>query len=487
MLLALKLGVTMEHLAKKSFWATVWSLLDTFFSKFIGLFIGIVLARLLSPADFGIVGMMAIFIALSDVFIEAGFSNALVRKLDRNEADCSTAFFFNILVALVAYLVILLISPLAASFFNEPSIEWLLKVAGLNVVFYSLCVVPNALLIASFKIKVQTTVNLISNVIGGVIAIYLAYSGCGVVALVLQTLISNGLRCLLYWIIVGWRPKFVVAKDSVKYLWSYGSRSLAIGLIGTLFNNIYNVIIGKIFTKQDLGFYTRANQFAILCPNTLSSVFQKVSVATFASLQNEPERLLVVYRKYIHVIAAFIFPAMFLTAVLSKNIVVLLLTEKWLPCVLMMQILCVGLAFNPFGFLNISLLQALNHLDYSLKLEVTKKILYVLIIVITCPMGIVPLVVGCAVYNFLATLMNLSCSKKYISYKYRDQLFDLGKYLVSSIFSASLVVVETVYISNDTLVCIVGFLSFPAVYLLLLKIFKSPVFAYVRDLRAKVV
>lgn len=477
----------MDNLAKKSFWATIWSLLDTFFTKFIGLFIGVVLARLLSPSDFGIVGMMAVFIALSDVFIEAGFSNALVRKLDRNEADCSTVFYFNIIVALIAYVTIYFISPLVAEFYNESSVEWLLKIAGINVVLYSLCVVPNALLVASFKIKVQTKINLVTNVIGGAIAIYLAYSGWGVVALVLQTLIANGLRCLLYWGVVGWRPKLVVARDSVSYLWSYGSKSLVIGLIGTLFNNVYNIIIGKFFSKQDLGFYTRANQFAVLCPNTLSSVFQKVSVATFASLQKERERLLVVYRKYIHVVAAFIFPSMFLLAALSKNIVLLLLTEKWLPCVMMMQILCIGMAFNPFGFLNISLLQALNHLDYSLKLEVTKKILYILIIVITCPMGIIPLVVGCAVYNFLATLMNLSCSKKYINYKYRDQLYDLGKYLIPSIISAVFVVLETIYISNDVFACVVGFLSFSVVYLALLKIFKSPVFVYVRDLKAKVV
>ena len=476
----------MDFLAKKSFWATIWSLLDTLFSKFIGLFIGIILARLLTPADFGLVGMMTVFIALSDVFIEAGFSNALVRKLNRNDADCSTAFFFNIGVGIVAYLIIYFASPYAALFYNEPSIERLLKFAGLNVVFYSLCVVPNALLIANFKVKIQTKVNLISNLVGGGIAVYLAYMGWGVMALVLQTLIANGLRCILYWFLVGWTPKFIITKKAVSYLWSYGSKSLAIGLIGTLFNNIYNVIIGRHFTKQDLGYYTRASQFAVICPNTLSSVFQKVSVATFANLQDDPKRLLTVYRKYVHVIAAFIFPAMFLMAALAPNIVLLLLTEKWIPSILMMQILCIGLAFNPFGFINISLLQALNHLDYSLKLEIAKKLLYVVIIAITFPIGVLPMVIGCALYNFLATLMNLSCSKKFIQYQYLDQIFDLVKYLIPALFAAVLVYVVASFIDNNMLMCLCGTVLYVVVYCLLLKFLKAPAFAYLRDLKKKV-
>lgn len=425
-----------DNLAKKSFWSTFWSVLDTACSKICVFLVGIVLARLLTPEDFGLIGMMTVFIALSDVFIESGFSNAIVRKLDRSESDLSSAFFFNVIVGVLSYLFIAILSPYIASFYDEPSLVVLLKYVGLNVVLYSLTIVPNALLIAHFKMKEQAVVNIVANILSGVIAIYLAYNGAGVMALIWQMLILNATKSILFWLAARWLPKFKIDYSSIVYLWNYGSKSLAIGLLGTFFNNLYNIFIGKFFTKTDLGYYSRANQFATLVPNTFNTVIQKVCIATFSAIQTDKERLCKVYQMYMHVMGFVVFPFMFLLALIAKPMIFLLLTDKWMDCVPLLQILSVGLAFGSFGMINICLLNAINEVGYSLKLEITKKTLFVIIMAITFPFGIIPLVTGSTIYNIIATGMNFSCSRRFIGYEYKYQLRDILTYLIPSLFIA---------------------------------------------------
>lgn len=475
-----------ENLAKTSFWSTIWMFTDTIATKAIAFVVGIVLARLLSPSDFGIVGMMLVFTSLCDVITESGTANALIRKTDRNTSDCSTAFFLNITIAVVAYISLFCCSHLIADFYNEPIITELLKVAALNIVLNALCIVPNALLIAKFKTKKQAKINFLANTLSGISALALAYNGFGVWALVLQTVFANAIRVIGYWLTAKWYPGINCTRKSLSYLWSYSSKSFLIGMLGTFFANIYNLLVGKIYSKVELGYFTRANQFAQLPNAILSSTFQKVSVATFANLQNDTQHLLVVYRKYIHVISFMSFSLFFYLSVISKPLILILLTEKWSVCVPMLSLISIGCAFYPLGIINLCLLQAINRLDYSLNLEIRKKIVFVIILVCTIPFGIMTMICGSVVYNIVATGMNLSCSYKFIGYKYKDQLSDIGKYFIAACiaFSCSFIISE--FLTNVYLLFFSTTISFWAMYIAIVALKKYPVVSYLYELRKEV-
>ena len=476
-----------EKLAKKTFWNTLWSLFDTILTKGVTFLIGIILARILSPSDFGLVGMMLVFVALCDTFIESGISNALIRKLDRNTIDFNTAFMCNIMMGIFAYAVLYYSSPFIANFYNEESLEQLLKVFGINVLLISLSIVPNAIIISSFRIKDQVKVNFYANIIAGGLAIAAALNGFGVWALIIQTVTTNLVKTIGYHLLVKWRITFVFSKDSFRYLVNYGSKSLLIGLIGTLFYNLYNLLIGKFFTKSDLGYYTRANQFGQFPVSILQSAIQKVTVATFSNLQYDKPHLKDVYRKYVHIISFIVFPSLFVISVLSKPIILFFLTKKWLDSIIILQILCIGFAFSPLGILNLCLLQAINRIDYSLKLEIAKKAIYIVIILISFPMGIIPMVIGASFNNIVGTLMNLSCSKRFIDYFYFEQLKDMGGYLLLTLITSSIVYPLIVFTDiSNFLKLLVGCVAFSLIYLALCYVIKVKALKYVVELKTKV-
>ncbi len=475
-----------ENLAKSSFWSTFWTLTDTIATKGVAFVVGIVLARLLTPSDFGIIGMMLVFTSLCDVVIESGTSNALIRKVNRNDCDCSTALYLNLGVAIVAYTLLYLFSPFIAHFYNEKIICKLIKVAGLNVLISALCIVPNALLIAEFKTKMQAKVNIIANLLSGITALALAYWGFGIWALIVQTIVSNVLKCCGYWISIKWKPTICISKDSLSYLWNYSSKSFLIGMIGTFFANIHSLLIGKFFTPVDLGYFSRANQFAQLPNSIINSTFQRISVATFAVLQDDKEHLLNVYRKYIHVISCVSFALFFFLALISKPLVLVLLTDRWLSCVPMISIIAIGLAFSPLGIINLCLLQTINKLDYSLKLEIKKKMLFILILILTIPLGLMPMIIGATLYNILATMMNMSCSKKFIGYIYLDQFKDIFAYLLVTIISSVITILAGMLMEDTWTVLILQSIIFWTLYWGSIYLFKLSALKYFFEIKNKI-
>lgn len=475
-----------DNLVKKSFWSTVWMFTDTMASKAIAFVIGIILARLLAPSDFGIIGMMTVFTSLCDVMIESGTSNALIRKNDRNSADCSTAFILNVSVAIGAYLLLFALSLPIANFYNEPIIESLLKFAGLNVILYALCIVPNALLIAKFNTKQQAKINFLANFISGTTALIAALIGFGVWALVLQLLLSNSIKVIGYWLSAKWIPTMNWSRDSFSYLWKYSSKSFFIGLLGTFFSNIYNLVVGKFYTKVDLGYFARANQFVQLPSTIISSTYQRVSVATFAQIQDNQAHLLNVYRKYIHVISFISFSLFFFLAVIAKPLILILLTNKWIVCAPMLTLISVGSAFSPLGIINICLLQAINKVDYLLKLEIKKKIVFVIILAASIPFGIFPMIIGSVIYNIAGTFMNMSCSYKFLNYKYVDQVKDIAKYMVAAAIAATISCLLPTAIGNEYILIICETCSFAIIYLGVVFLMKLPVLNYIKELKQKV-
>lgn len=310
------------------FLAVIWSLLERLSSQAVSFVIGVVLARLLTPNEYGIVGLTTIFISLSNTFVDAGFANGLIRKIDRTEKDLSTAFYFNIAIGIVAYGILWLCSPIIANFFNEPILIPLVKIIGLSVLLNSLCVVQSAILTANLNIRLQTIINLCGQIPAGLIAILLAYRGWGVYALALQTVLAAFIRTTLLWIFAKWRPHEKFSKESFSYLFGFGSKLLGANLIGTVFNEIYSVLIGKFFTKADLGYFSKANGLSNNFNSVASGIVQKVALPVLSRHQNDKVQLQENFREIMRLLVMIIAPLSAFLCFSGRDIIVFLWTDK---------------------------------------------------------------------------------------------------------------------------------------------------------------
>lgn len=422
-----------ESLSKKTVESSVWSIADVVFRQGVGFVISVILARLLTPSDYGTVGMMAIFITIANVFVDSGFSSGLIRKIDRTDDDLSTAFYFNILVAIAVYSILFFTSSYIASFFNIPELTIYIRVLGLVLIFNSLNMVQNAILISSMRIKQLTMVSATSQVSTGIIAIILAHHGWGVWALIGQQLFAAIFQAILLLITTRWRPKKVFKRESFNYLWGYGSKLLTATLIGTIFSQTYSFVIGKVLGKRDLGLYSRSDQFAVQPSNIVTNIINKALVPSLATCQNDHQRLQRNYQKCVEIISFLIFPLMFTLGIAAEPLFKVLFGTKWDGAIPLFQILCFGYSVDIFSTLSLNLIQVMGRTDYTLKLEFIKKPFYAAIIIITIFIGLKAIVIGKAVYCLIAALINLSVVKNLLKYSYWKQILDIFKYALIAI------------------------------------------------------
>lgn len=410
--------------------AAIWSFLEKLSSQAVSFIIGIILARLLTPYDYGVVGLTAIFIAISNVFIEAGFANALIQNQHRTEKDLSTAFYFNVVVGLVCYIVLWVVTPSIANWFNEPLLIPLLKIVGLNVVLNSLCIVQTALLTAKLNIRLQTIINLSAQVPAGILAIIMAYKCMGVYALALQTVLSSFIKVVLLWIFAKWIPKEKFNKNSFISLWKFGSRLLGANLIGTAFNQIYSIIIGKFIGKKELGYFSKANGLCSNVDGVTTGIVQRVALPVLAKYQDDERQLTEKFREIMRLLVMLIAPMTSFLCFASDDIVVLLWTEKWLDCSLLFKILIVGIMFGPVGQMSLSLMQALGKTGMVLKLEFPKKFVYCICLSIGFYYGVVGLAIAQVFINIIGSLINVWATRKILPYSYVQQLKDISIYIL---------------------------------------------------------
>lgn len=410
--------------------AAIWSFLEKLSSQAVSFIIGIILARLLTPYDYGVVGLTAIFIAISNVFIEAGFANALIQNQHRTEKDLSTAFYFNVVVGLVCYIVLWVATPSIANWFNEPLLILLLKIVGLNVVLNSLCIVQTALLTAKLNIRLQTIINLSAQVPAGILAVIMAYKCMGVYALAMQTVLSSLIKVVLLWIFAKWIPKEKFNKNSFISLWKFGSRLLGANLIGTAFNQIYSIIIGKFIGKKELGYFSKANGLCSNVDGVTTGIVQRVALPVLAKYQEDERLLTEKFREIMRLLVMLIAPMTSFLCFASDDIIVLLWTEKWLDCSLLFKILIVGIMFGPVGQMSLSLMQALGKTGMILKLEFPKKFVYCICLSIGFYYGVVGLAIAQVFINIIGSLINVWATRKILPYSYVQQLKDILIYIL---------------------------------------------------------
>jgi polysaccharide biosynthesis protein len=445
-----------QTLKQKTTKGLFWSSVERFSNQGVQFVFSIILARLLSPSDYGIIAMVTIFFAVAQSFVDSGFSNALIRKTDRVEEDLSTCFYFNIGVGIIAYIVLFLIAPLVASFYNQPILSPIIRITGLGVVLNSLCVVQQALFTIKIDFKSQAKVTLSATIISGVVGVVLAYQGYGVWALVWQGVVLSLVRMGLLWLMSKWRPTTGFSKSSFNYLFGYGSKLLASGLLDTIYNNIYPIVIGKFYTPVQLGNYSRALSFAQLPSSNITSILQRVTFPVLSTIQDDIPRLQANYRRLLKLSAFIVFPLMTGLAAVAFPMIRIILTPKWEGCSLYLQIICFALMLYPIHAINLNLLQVKGRSDLFLRLEVIKKIVGVCIMCITIPLGITAMCIGMVASSLIALFINTFYTGKLIDIGYLKQMRDLLPIFINSLLMGGVVFITIQFIMNDFFKLMVG-------------------------------
>ncbi len=434
-----------DSVKQKAISGLIWSFVDNFLRQGITFLVGIVLARLLSPSEFGLIGMTTIFIAVSQSFVDSGFTQALIRKQNCTQTDYTTVFYFNIFVAAFFYLVLYFSSGTIASFFNEPQLEKVLQVLGLILIINAFAVVQLARLTKNINFKLQTKISAIASLVSGAIAIFIALKGFGVWSLVVKTLTQFSINSLLLWLWNKWRPSLEFSKKSFLEMYSFGSKLLITGLIDTIYKNVYLLIIGKYFSASELGFYTRAEQFKDLPSSNITNVIQRVSFPILASIQDDQARLKAAYRKLIKSTMLITFTLMLGMSAISESMVLTLIGEKWRTTVEYLQLICfVGMLF-PLHALNLNILNVKGRSDLFLKLEIIKKFFAVPTIIFGVFFGIKVMII-CMFFNSLISYyLNSYYSGALINYPLKEQLFDIFPSFLLALFNACVVYISGLF------------------------------------------
>ncbi len=414
-----------DNLKQKTISGLTWSFIDNFAHLGLSFFIGIILARLLEPREFGLVGMTTIFIAISQSFIDSGFTQALIRKQNCTQSDYSTVFFFNLAVGIFFFFALFFSAPLISSFFNEPQLTLIVQVLAIGLIINALTIVQRVRLTKEINFKLQTKISIIATILSGTVGIGMAYSGYGVWSLIAKTLTGFAVTSLLLWIWNKWKPTSEFNKQSFKEMFSFGSKLLLGGLIYQAHKNIFLLIIGKYFSATELGYYTRAEQFANLPSQNLTSIIQRVTYPTLTTIEHDAAKLRAAYRRLTKSTFLITFNLIVILASTAETLVLTLIGSKWQPSIIYLQMLCVVVLFFPLHELNVNLLKTIGRSDLILKLETFEKILTIPVIIIGIFAGIKILLIGMMIQTFIAYYLNSTVAGRYINYSFFRILKDI--------------------------------------------------------------
>ncbi len=413
-----------------------WSAIEGVLSHGTSFIVGLVIARILTPDDYGLVGMLVIFIVISQTFVNSGFSTALIRMTDRTADDYATAFCFNITAGLFIYSILFLTAPAIASFYGMPILKDILRVYALVLVISALEIVPRTKLMVAVDFKTQAIVGLIAALVSGGTGIGMAYAGYGVWALVWQAIVSVAVSVILLWIVTGWKPwEGRLAKRSFHRLFSFGSKLLGSSLLHILYKNISALVIGKYYTPADLGLYSRGQQIAEVPSMQLTGIIRRVSYPILARLQDDDERLTRVYRQYLGMSSLVIFFLMVLLVAMAEPLVLLLLTEKWLGAVPFLRIFCLALLFDHICQINNNMLYVKGRSDLFLRLEIIKKVIVFPLLLLAIPYGVIAICFVPVAHELVDLVLGTYCIRRLLGIRKANPLKDYGIYLLYALIA----------------------------------------------------
>lgn len=449
-----------------------WSFFNQFANYGMQFCVGIVMARLLSPSDYGITALPAVFMAVAMILQDTGLCDAMVRKPDLMDRDLSTAFYYSTGMGIVMYTILFFASPLIADFYNTPVLVPLIRVSALCFLWGTLITPQAVILKRKLDFKTTARISVTTKIFSACIGIGMALAGFGLWALVLSGLLSGLLYMILIWFAVRWLPTTGWSKDSFRYLWRYGNKMMASAMLDTLYRNIAPIFIGKYYSPSQLGIYNRAQNYANMPSQNVTGVIQNVTFPVLSKLQGDDERLAINYRRMLRCTAFVIFPVMMMLAALARPLVITMVTAKWEPCIILLQIMCFSMMWYPVHSINLNLLMVKGRSDLFFRLEVMKKIMGLSILVFTLPMGLVYFCLGGILSSMISLVINTYYTGKLINVGYLKQMKDLFPIFSLSMLLWICVHVCNYFISNMILQIVIGGILGTMVYIGTAYVFK---------------
>lgn len=474
-----------ESLGQQTMRGVGWSAVERLSYQGITFIIQIVLARLLTPDDYGVVAMLAIFLQIAQVFIDSGFANALIKKQDCTDADYSTVFYYNLGIALLLYLILFATSPAIASFYRTPLLVPVLRVLALTLIFNALSIVQQTILIKRVDFKSQSVVTFSSAVVSGAVGIFFACRGAGAWALVIQQLLNSFFRSLMYLIVVEWKPRLVFSMQSFRYMFGFGSKLLVSTLIDVIYKNLYKLVIGRKFQERDLGFYTKAEELAIFPSTNAANIISRVCFPILSRIQNDESRLSRVYKTLIRYSSWLIFPMMTGLLVVSEPFILTVLKDPWAPAVPILRILCLDWMLDFICVLNLNLLLVKGRTDLVLRLQIVKKAIALSILFLSVPFGIAGMCWGRVLYSVISVCINTYYTKRIIGLGLLSQLGDIWPFMLASAFMGISVYLAILQVDSSQIVKLVtGVIMGIVVYSLISFLFFKKEIKGILDIRA---
>ncbi|UJH67026.1 lipopolysaccharide biosynthesis protein [Allomuricauda sp. SCSIO 65647] len=416
-------------LKKKAIYGFSWSMFEGVFGQGAVFLVGIILARLLDPRDFGLIGIITAFLSISAFLIDGGLKKALIRKIDVSQVDYSTVFICNVVMGMVLYSILFLFSGFIADFYGEPSLKLLFRCVGVVLILNSLTIIQNTLLIKKMDFKTQGIISIIAITTSGITAIAFAFAGYGIWSLVLYAVLRPMINVLLYWIKSNWKPSLKFSKKSFNELFNFGYKLLFADLLNTVYNNIYYLLIGKYFSTQSLGYFTRAQQFQTPISSNIALGVGRISLPVMSEIQNDKPRLRSVFIKFIRFAAFLNFTLLLMLAAMAKPLVLLLIGEKWETSIFYLQLLCVSGTLYPLQTLNLNLLMVKGYSDRYLKLEVIKKLILLPLVFVTVLFSIEVMLYGLIVFAFFELYLNSFYTTKLIDLNLLGQIRQVAPFI----------------------------------------------------------
>ena len=417
----------------------IWKLLERFSSQLVSFVISIILARILMPTDYGIIAIILVFINIANVIIDGGFNTALIQKKDADQTDFSTIFWFCLLMAAVIYLFLYFCAPLVASFYKKDVLIPVLRVLGLNIFFFSFNSIQRAYVSRRMLFQKLFYVNAIAIILSGAIGIAMAYGGYGVWALVGQTLTGSFFCCLFLSFFIQWHPTFVFSKERFTGLFDYGWKIFLTNFIISFYDNIRSLVIGRLYQPAALAFFDRGKSLPSLLMTNVTTSIDSVLLPTLSEEQDNTLRVKQMIRRSIGVSYLFVAPLLVGFIVVAKELVLVLLTEKWLPAVPFVQIFCIAFLLMPIQNINTTGIKSLGYSNIILKLEIIKKIIEAVILVVSFMINVYAIAWGVVLYNAICIAINLSPSKKLVNYGVCEQIRDVLPTLMAALFMGTVV------------------------------------------------
>lgn len=454
----------------------MWRFAERIGAQGVSFIVSIILARLLSPNDYGTVSLITVILAILQVFVDSGLGNALIQKKHVDDVDFSTVFYFNLLVCILLYLIMFFSAPIISIFYNNRDLTNLIRVISLTLIISGVKNIQQAYVARNLMFKKFFYSTIGGTIASAIIGIAMAYKGLGVWALVGQQLSNALIDTIILWITVKWRPIFVFSVKKLNVLFSYGWKLLVSSLLDTGYNNLRQLVIGKVYSPQDLGFYNKGQQFPSLIVTNVNTSIDSVLLPVMSQEQDNPSKIKSMTRKAIRTSSYMMWPLMIGLAIIAKPLISLLLTDKWLPCVPYLQIFCFSYALWPIHTANLNAIKAMGRSDMFLKLEIIKKIVGVISIILSLPFGAFAIAIGYMITGPISAIVNAIPNKKLLNYSFKEQCIDLLPFLLMSLVMG-LIIWPIQYLSLSNLLIIIMQIVLGAIVYILESIyFKIDVF-----------